>query len=65
MNNQPKSPLANFSILALSAERFDLELYGTLLQKEREEESPSCDQSASSPRVLCPVLTLPTSWGAG
>lgn len=42
MKNQLKSPLANFSVLALSAECFDLELDGTLLQKETEEESSSC-----------------------
>lgn len=40
------SPFAYFSVLALSAERLDLKLHGTLLQKKkREEVSPSCDCS--------------------
>lgn len=38
------SPFADFGVLALSAERYDLKLHCTLLQKKKktEEASPSC-----------------------
>ncbi len=59
------SPFAYFTVLALCTERFDLKLHSTLLQKKREEASPSCDVFTSSVWFLSRDLTLPTSWGAG
>lgn len=53
---ESSSPLANFSVLALRAEGFDLKLNGALLQ--REEESPSAF-AFTELRPL--VFTLPTS----